>query len=291
MQKLRNIRTVYLYFLNMLKNPRMSVSEFFYLQNVYASDDGLRWLINDAFDMRIISRPELFCNIGVSVELMKPCENQLRLLKECKNDPSTTYAVALCGDWDFIRVKKGASDLRYADRICPTYPSKIAPHEIIISEEGKGKLKQDEYPHGWDEIDWEVYTLMKDPSVPVAEAIKKSKREGSGLDRKTIKNHFGEILKDCKIQMSFFPEGDRGYEQIFFTFNTEYEIGVHEALSQLDRTSVLWKVQNFLVLNLFVDRYCATTRHFKELEEIGLIHDLKVSIPNRHYSPFEEDFT
>jgi hypothetical protein len=244
--------------------------------------------MNDALDLMIISPPEIFCNVGVSVEFQKPCGNQLELLKECRKDPKTTYAIALCGDWDFVRVKRGASDLRFADRVVPTYPSDTAPHEISFDE--KGLLKNDAYPHGWDEIDWEVYYVMKDPSISFTEAIRKSKTEGSGLNRKTIKRHFEKILKDCKIQMNFFPRGYKGYEQVFFTFRTECEVGLHKALKKLDRTSFLWKIQDFLVLNLFVDLYCATVRRFKEMEENGLIRDLKVSIPNRHYTPFEVNF-
>ncbi len=290
MQKFRNLGTVYLYFLNILKNPRISVTDFFSLQNVYESDDGLRILINDASKLGIISKPEIICNVGVSFEFLKPCENQLRLLKECKNDPVITYAIALCGDYDFVSVRKGASDLKFMDRVCPTFPSKATTCEIAFGEGKKEKLQEDRYPHGWDDIDWEVYYLMKDPSIPLTEAIKKSRKEGTGLDRKTIRKHFEKILKDCRIQMNFFPKGYKGYEQLFLTFRTEYETGLYSALRKLDRTSFLWKVHDFLVLNLFVDHYCATVRHFKELEEIGLIQALKVSIPNRHYTPFEVDF-
>ena len=257
------------------------------MQNAYESDNALRWLISDAFKMGIISKPEILCNTGVSVEFLKPCGNQLKLLKECKKDPKTTYAIALCGDWDFVRVKKGASDLRFADRVIPAYPSEVTPHEISFNK--KEKLKNDPYPHRWDEIDWEVYYIMKDPSISYIDAVRKSKKEGMGLNRKTIIRHFEKILKSCKIQMNFFPRGYKGYEQVFLTFRTEYEIGLYESLKKLDRTSFLWKVQDFIVLNLFVDRYCATVRHFKEMEENGLIRDLKVSIPNRHYTPFEED--
>ena len=90
--------------------------------------------------------------------------------------------------------------------------------------------------------------------------------------------------------MNFFPKGYKGYERLLLTFRTEYEVGLYDALKKLDRTSFLWKVQDFIMLILFVDHYCATVRKFKELEENGLIRDLKVSIPNRHYTPFEEDF-
>jgi hypothetical protein len=288
MEKLRNLTTVYLYFLTKIKNPRISVTQFFSVQNVYESDNPVRWLLQDAYNMQIISKPEIFCNTGVSVDLEKTDKNQLELLRECKKDPLSTYAIALCGDWSFLRVRKGASELRFADRVIPSYPAEVIPCEIGFTE--KGLLPEDRYPHGWDDIDWEVYSIMKDPSISFTEAVRRSHKEGLGLSRATIKRHFKKILKYCKVQMNFFPEGYEGYEQVFFTFKTEYELGLHNALKKLDRTSFLWKVNDFIVLNLFVNKYCATVRRFKELEEGGLIQNLKVSIPNRHYTPFEEDF-
>jgi len=288
MSELRHIETVYLYFLKHLENLRITYSNFFKMQDTYKSENPLRELLNEAFQREIITKPEIFCNLGFSVELKNTKENQLTLLKECEKDPKTTYAIALCGAWSFIRVRKGASDIKFADRVIPTYPGKIIPSKICFNK--KGKLKEDSYPHGWDEIDWEVYYLMKDPSISYTEAIRKSKREGMGLSRPTIKKRLTKILRDCKPQMNFFPKGYANYDKIFFTFRTEYEIGLYEALKKLDRTSFLWKVGDFVILILFVGHYCATVRHFKELEENGLIHDLTVSIPNRHYTPYEKDY-
>jgi hypothetical protein len=288
MDKFRNLGTAYLYFLEKIKNPRITLTEFFKIQDTYESKRGLGWFIEDIFKQKIVSNPEIFCNSGLSVELMKTSKNQLELLKECKKDSKCTYAIALCGYWSFIKVRKGASDIRFADRVIPSYPSEIAPYRLYFSK--KGKLKSDLYPHGWDDIDWEVYYIMKDPSISFTKAIKESKVHGSGLSRPTIKKRFKKILNDCKVRLNFFPKGYEGYDKIFFTFKTDYEIGLYNALKKLDRTSFLWKVKDLIVLNLFVNHYCKTVRHFKEMEENGLIHRLKVSIPNRHYSPFEEDF-
>lgn len=286
MHKLRHLDTVYLYFSHKLKNPRITVTDFFAYQHAYESDNGLRWLINDAFREKVISQPEIFSNFGFSVDLTNTDENQLKLLKECKNDLNTSYAIALCGAWSFLRVRRGASDIRFVDRVVPSFPGNTTPHEVKFDD--KGKLKDDLYPHGWDEIDREVYYLMKDPSISFTEAIRISKKEGTGLSRQTIKKHFQKILKDCKIQMNFFPKGYDYYDKIFFTFKTKYEVGLYDSLKKLDRTSYLWKVKDFIILILFVEHYCKTVRNFKELEENGLIQDLKVSIPNRHYSLFQD---
>lgn len=288
MKKFRHLDIVYQYFLAKTKNPRLTINDFFPQQNAYESTRALGWLLRDAYALRIISRPELFVNIGVSFELQNTDENQLELLKKCKNDPKTTYAIALCGAYSFLRVYKGASDLKFADRVVPVYPDEITPQEIVFDKEGE--LENDCYPHGWDEIDWEVYELMKDPTTSFTDALRQSKKEGSGLNRKTIRDHFKKILKDCKVHMNFFPDGYKSYDQVFLKFKTEYEIGLYETLKKLDRTSFLWKVNDFILLTLFVHHYCATVRRFKELEEKGLIQHLKVSIPNRHYTPFQDDF-
>lgn len=288
MEELRHLDTVYLFFLELIRDPRISFADFFEMQNTYKSDNALRTLLREAFRKKVISSPEIFCNSGLSVMLEKTTENQLKLLKDCKNDPETTYAIALCGDWSFLRVKKGASDIKFADRVIPSYPGTTTTYEICFNE--KGKLKNDLYPHGWDEIDWEVYYLMKNPSTSFTHATKQSKIEGTGLARATIRKSFKKILKTCKIRANFYPKGYDTYDKILFTFQTDYEVGMYNALKKLDRTSFFWKVRNFIILTLFVEQYCATVRHFKELEESGLIQNLKVSIPNRHYTPFEEDF-
>ncbi|MGD2250834.1 MAG: hypothetical protein PVF58_20745 [Candidatus Methanofastidiosia archaeon] len=288
MNEIRHLSTVYLYFLKHLKDVRLSYRKFFKMQNAYKSKDALRSLLNEAYEKHVISKPEIFCNTGVSIELQRKSKNQLKLLKECKEDPETTYAIALCGYWSFLRVRKGASDLRFVDRTIPTYPSNIAPRELTFTE--KGTLIEDPYPHGWDEIDWEVYYLLKKPSRSYTDALRESKKNGLGISRDTLKKRFKKIMNVCKVHMNFFPRGYRAYDEIFFTFKTEYELGLYDALKKLDRTSFLWKTKDFLILNIFVERYNASVKHFKEMEENGLIYDLKISIPIRNYSPFLEGF-
>jgi len=288
MQEFKNLETAYLYFLEKINNPRLSLINFFNIQNAYKSENGLNSFILDALEQKVITKPEIFCNSGLAVNLVENSENQLELLEECRKDSKCTYAIALCGRWSFLKVRRGASDIKFVDRVIPSFPSENAPFEMTLLEEGK--LKEDLHPHGWDEIDWEVYNLMKDPSTSFTKAIRESKKNGLGLSRPTIRKHFRKILRSCKIQMSFFPRGYKGYDQIFFTFRTKYEIGLHNALKRIDRTSYLWKVRDTIFLTLFVNHYCATVRHFKEMEENGLIRNLTVSIPNRHYSPFEGNF-
>jgi hypothetical protein len=257
------------------------------MQTTYASFNALSLLIREAFEKEIISQPEIFCNHGLSVDLKNTTENPLELLEECKKDPLTTYAIALCGAWSFIRVRKGASDIKFSDRVTPTYPAKTTPQELWFETEGV--LKEDHYPHGWDEIDWEVYFLMKNPSLSFTEAIRRSRNSGSGISRPTLRKRFPKVLEACKVQMNFFPEGYEHYDKVFFTFKTKYEIDLFNALKDLDRTSILWKVKDYVILILFVEQYCATVKHFKEIEENGLIHDLTVSIPTWHSTPLDKN--
>ncbi|MGC1121166.1 MAG: hypothetical protein WBA22_08730 [Candidatus Methanofastidiosia archaeon] len=277
----------YQLFLHCLENPRLKLKDFHDSHTTYKALSATLGLYRRALQRGIITKPELYCNCGVSVELQKNQENQLELLKKCKGDPKVTYAMALCGDWSFLRIYHGASDLVFSDRVVPTYPGVLDPDTISFDE--KGQLGMDPYPHAWDEIDWEVYYLMKDSTTSFTEATRRSKREGNGLTRSTIKNHYEKIVKDCKIQMSFFPKGYSNYSYVLLTFNTEYEIGLHRALKKMDRTSYLWKTRDLIILTLFVDHYNRTVKKWKEMEENGLIRNLKVSIPNRYCTPFGED--
>lgn len=89
----------------------------------------------------------------------------------------------------------------------------------------------------------------------------------------------------CKSLVAFFPRGYSGYARLLVTFKTKYETGLKESLEKLDRSSYLWKFNDTIILILFVDDYNGTCEQFNVLEEIGMIHDLRVSIPIRYYEP------
>jgi hypothetical protein len=208
--------------------------------------------------------------------LSKEPESPLRLLEERKKDPSVIRAVALGGDYSFLQFSEGASELNYAEAVKPSFPGKIHVEDLTFDREGY--LDPDPYPHGWDNMDWKVYSAMRDPTVSYREV-----GNTLGVSWMTVKRHFEKIMKDCKVMMAFFPEGYRGYDQVLFTFETTYEIGLKEALEKIDRSSYLWKYNDTIILTLFVDKYNDTCEHFKELEENGVIHGLRISIPMKHY--------
>lgn len=83
--------------------------------------------------------------------------------------------------------------------------------------------------------------------------------------------------------MCFFPIGFENYQYVLLTFKTKYEVGLEKALSKLDRTTYLYKYNELIVLQLQVDptgqEYNKVAARFEELEEMGIIHDLSVSIP------------
>ena len=277
---MRFLLTAYRLLLCYQKDPRIELKRFHREHSLYRSMNATSRTYRTALEMKIISKPELFCNRGFSVNFIKNDENELETLQRLRDDPKVTYGLACSGDYSLVTFRLGFSELKFADRIIPTFPSKEKVENIDF--DGIGELETDPYPHGWDDTDWEVYYLMKDPTTSFSTAAK-----GSGLSWITIKRHFNNILKDCKIHMSFFPKGYRAYQYAFLTFKTRHEIGLVKTLRKLDRTSYLWKINDYIALTVFPDHYNNTVLRFKQLEEKGLIHGLKASIPTRYYTPYD----
>lgn len=114
--------------------------------------------------------------------------------------------------------------------------------------------------------------------------------EKLGISWQTVKNRFNKISTQCKIFSCFFPLGYYGYHQIFLTFKTKYEAGLINSLKKLDRTTYLWKFNDTVILNVFLLpnalSYNRASDRFQELEEMGMICDLHVSIPIRCHNTF-----
>ena len=93
------------------------------------------------------------------------------------------------------------------------------------------------------------------------------------------------ILTDFMRIVCFFPDSFEGYQYALLTFRTKYEVGLKKALSKLDRTTYLYKYNGLIILHMQIDpgpqKYNSATARFGELEEMGIIHDLRVSVPNR----------
>jgi hypothetical protein len=234
----------------------------------------------------VLSGPFIFCNKGIEVTLEKNGRSPLRMLEEKKRDGKTNYAIALCGDWSLISFKYGASMLQHT---CTVIPSSLSSARTQVEDllfDEKGTLSRDPYPERWDELDWKAYEILGSPR----EITYFKAGQNLGVSWKTVGNRFEKIMKQCKVLTCFFPLGYRGYNQLFVTFRTEYETGLIKALKRLDRTTYLWKYDNMIILNLFLlpDPMSPNraTGRFQELEEIGIIHDLHVSIPIQWYNVF-----
>ncbi|MBU7047009.1 MAG: hypothetical protein HXS54_11305 [Theionarchaea archaeon] len=260
------------------QKPRFPPSRF-HKESPYLRKQTTLEVINRAFTKRVITGPYLYCNSNIEVELIDNLEKPIEYWEEHKDDPGVNFCLALRGDWSYICFKKGASMLDYTSTPLPSYPALCRIEDIYFEEEGV--LPRDKYPHGWEDNDWLVYNAM-------GEARKKTYRELEkelGFSMITVRNHYLKIIKQCKNLVCFFPNSFDGYQYVLLTFRTKYEIGLEKSLSKLDRTTYLYKSNGLIILHLQVDpdpqEYNKATSRFGELEEMGIIHDLRVSVPNR----------
>jgi len=267
-----------------VQDPKITYSNFHRRFGTYNRRCTTSNAICKAYEKKVIFGPTLFCNNNIEVELMKTEESPLRLFRRKKKDPTTTLCMALCGDWSFVLFRRGANILEYFNSILPNSLSNVKIEQLEFRE--KGKLERIEYPHGWDEIDWSVYHLFRKPrQVSFFLASKEL-----NMSWKSVQQHYEKILKQCKTYMSFFPLGHEGYSYFLATFRTDFEIGVENALKRLDRTSFLYKARGTIILLLFTSpdplAYNRVSERFEEMEEIGIIHDLRVCIPIRWHDIF-----
>jgi hypothetical protein len=173
--------------------------------------------------------------------------------------------------------KKGDRIVQYAEAIFPTYPAKKTINDIQLDK--KGKLPNDAYPEKWDELDWNVFKAMRDPFTSYVTA-------GGRLEVSwhTVKNRFEKIIKDCKTWIVFLPMGYIFYKQVYLLFETDYEVNFINELQKLDRTSIIYKFNDKILLHLFLDELL-DVQIFYKLKRKRMIHNLYVSVPIGWYSP------
>ncbi len=280
----QHLSAVYDFSSQMLNNPRLPVRAFHRKCRPFRRLESTNNLINKAFENLVIYGPFLFCNNNIEVSLSKTEGIPFDLYEEKKADPLTTKVMLLGGDWSLLWFHRGASILQYTNTVFPQYPSRMKLEDIIFEE--KGKLKRDPYPHRWDTFDWGIYDEMRDIRKYTYIEI----GEKFGVTWKAIKKRFDVLLTQCKVFVSFYPLGYHNYDHIFFSFKTEYEIGLENALKKLDRSSFLWKYEDAILLVVHHPSYEShnkITLRFAELEEMGLIRELKVSTPIKYYSPVD----
>lgn len=280
MPKVGTSHAVYKFYETLLKDPRFCVTKFHKTLSPYKHRDTSAYLINSVFKANIIVGPFLYCNYGFSVELHEENKNPLKLLRELErtNDPTITHAMALTGDHTLLIIRKGGNEITFAEAIKPSFVESMKLENFDFSE--KGNLPVDPLPDSWNELDWKVFHAMRNPRISFWKASGKV-----GVSWMTVKRRYEKILKGCKVLAAYFPLGYNGYPRLLVTLKTLYEKGLRESLQKLDRSSYLWKFNDTIILILFVDDYNRTCERFSELEEIGMVHDLRMSIPIRFFEP------
>lgn len=281
MEKIGKLRALYSFFALYCENPRISTMKLHKLYSPYKSKAATFNLVEEAFQKEIFVGPFLYCNRGLSVTLFRDTRSPLKLLKECKKDPKVTHAIALCGDFTFLSLSKGASELSFSDAVRPSFPAKMKVDDFLnIIELKKGPLPSDLYPHGWDELDWSIYDLTRSEKFSFSWAGRTL-----NISWEVVKRRYEKVLNSCKVIMAFFPEGRKRYDPILFTFKTKYELGIKELLGHLDRSSYLYKFNDTILLRFFADEYDRACEIFQEMEDMGMIQNLTASIPIRYYKP------
>lgn len=281
----RQLETLYKFYLSLNTDPRIPINRFHNEVNLYRRRSTTEKLIREAFEYAVINGPILYCNNGIEVDFFDDVSNPQKMLEKVKKDKRTLSAFALSGDWDFIWFRRGASLLNYIDAVQPSFKSSIRLEEIFFDQ--KGEILEDPYPHGWDEMDWRVYHAMRLPRTRTYVEFGKS----LNISWKTVSKRFQRLLSQCKIVTSFFPNSVFGYNYLVVTFNTKYEVGLVRELQKLDRSSYVYKIEDTIMLGLFLSLHPLSinkvSERFRELQEIGIVHNLAVSIPSRWYNTIE----
>ena len=283
LMKLSQLKIVYQYILVCMKNIRIPVKTFHKQHSSYRAVCTTTGILKEAKAEQILIGPYTYVNTGTDVELKNRDEKDFSISEkwiECTSDPKVTYINLLSGGHSLLIFKDGANVLSYAEPIIPTFNSKKKIEEIWPEE--KGRIKPDLYPHGWGQLDWEVFHEMRNPYVSYPSVAKKL-----NVSTQTVMNRFRKIMKDCKPWVAFFPKGLMNYFHLFLTFKTEYEIGIKKELKKLDRTSFIYKYEDTMMIFLY-SHHSRDHSVFMKMENEGIIHDLRVSIPSQWEKPWFE---
>jgi len=281
MKKVEKKKAMYSFYPHIVRNPRITYRNL-HSYSPYNSEYGTTQFVKELFENLNFVGPYLYCNIGISVDLIRNLDKPLAFLEEKSKEKDVTHVSALMGDYSAIVFRKGASMLNYAEHIVPLLNGK-GPEDIYF-EEGE-PLCSDPYPHGWSETDWLVYDAMRKPRNQYFWKIGKE----IGLSSQAVRDHYYSIIKSCKVHLSLFPDGYYNYSQLLLTFRTKYETGLKKELEKLDRTSYLFRCNDVIILVLFIDSkvYGDPCRMFKEMEETGIVYGLEASIPIEFHSDLD----
>lgn len=271
MLKLSQLETLHAVAERYREDPKVPVRKLHKYCSHYKNRNSTSRLIEYAKEQKILVGPSIWCNTGVGIEIYRNLDDPLLFLEKESINPIMSKIMALIGDFSAIAFRRDMDNLTYAEAVRPSFPAFKSVDALTLNKEGE--LPEDRYPYHWDDLDWSVYNAMRNPSMSYV-------RVGSRLSVSwhTVKNRFEKISKDFKVWIAFFPKGYDFYQQSILIFKTKYEIGLREELQKLDRTSLLYKFGDSILLHLFLD-YTLENLVFYKLKRKGIIHDLHVLIP------------
>lgn len=253
------------------KNPRIKKKfirkEISPYNSYSATEDFLERIRKE----EILFGPKLWINSGFVVDLVKSGKkSSLELYEKYMEDPQVSYLMALMGAFSLLAFRRGASILKYAVCISPTYPAEKKITEIELYE--KGEIEKNKYPN-WDDLDWKVFNRMRDPTRSFGKV-------GGELEMTwmTVRKHFQKIIKDCDIWLSFYPKGEKTYPEAILTFKTKYEANLKSELEKIDRTSFMYKFNETIILYLHYDTY-KDLKTFEILKKERKMRELQFSRP------------
>lgn len=267
---------LYRFFSLYQERARVKLSTFHKSQDRYKNPTSTAKLLTRAKRNRIIIGPSIFCNFGVEIDLLKNVKDPYGLFLKLRKAPTVTSLVTFLGEHSLLLFRLGASMLKYAEPVRPTYPSKFRVRDLEPKE--VGQLTPDKFPSSWDDLDWDIYNSMRNPNVSFPGVAGEL-----GVTWKTVRERFYRMLNECKIWTEFFPRGKPAYSQVFLTFKTDFEVDLRNQLQKLNRTSILYKVGDTILLTLYLLNNLEMYS-FLKLEKKGLIRDLEVSIPVIYWS-------
>lgn len=277
----RQLETILNFCKELEKKPRIPYNHFHRKYNPYSRKQSTTDLLNRAYRNSVVVGPYMYCNRGIEVTLTDEKIGYEEQLKHIENDGKTTYAMWMTGQWSYFSLSKGASVLEFYDSVLPLSINGKCIKNLEILE--KGKLERDPYPRGWSEMHWRIYEIFSYPRTRRYYKV----GEKLSVSWRTVRKYYEQVLEQCKSLVSFFPLGYNGYSYKFFTFETDYEIGILKALRQIDRTSHIYKFSRMIALTLFIPPKAQeeneTCKKLKKLEEIGIIRNLHTATPVWHY--------
>jgi hypothetical protein len=254
------------------KNPRITTKKLFKTVKSVCGFKGIQSAknaVNTSFNNNTVVGPYLYCNSGFRITLSD----------EPKRPP--TQCIFLVAGYSYLQITPHTNgNLTYAELVRPSFPAKVTLEDSFTPDpffttcfQTPGALPVDGTPH-WDAPDWDIYAALQNPRQSLVTVGKRL-----DISWKEVKTRFTNIVKDCKVVTGFFPLGYSNYSPLLLSMTSKYETGLRNWLSGLDRSSWLLKADDTLILYLYITSLNEPCVTFYELEQLGVIDNIRVAIP------------